>query len=68
MELFFDLTIQLHHDLVKNLLSILCQVQNYKLHLTQNSSKYFDYPIQQYDIEAFPYQDHGEEVEEKIRS
>jgi hypothetical protein len=26
MELFFNLTIQLHHDVVKNLHSILCQV------------------------------------------
>jgi hypothetical protein len=50
---------------VKNLLSIFTQVQNYQLHLTQSSSKYFDYPIQQYDMEVFPYQDHGEEVEEK---
>jgi hypothetical protein len=34
-----------------------------------NSSKYFDpYPIEQYDIEVFPYQNHGEEVEEKARS
>jgi hypothetical protein len=52
---------------VKILLSIIAQVQNHQFHLTRNSSKYFDYPIQQYDIEVFPYQDHGEEVEEKIR-
>jgi hypothetical protein len=37
--------------LSENLLSILAQVQNY---LTQNSSKYIDYPIQHYDIEVFP--------------
>jgi hypothetical protein len=61
------MTIQLYHDLLKNLLSVLTQVQNYQLHLTQNSSKYFDYPIQQYDIEVFPYQNHVEEVEEKTR-
>jgi hypothetical protein len=46
-------------------------VQNYKLHLTQKISKYFDYPIQQYDIKVFPYQDkemkEKEEVEEKTR-
>jgi hypothetical protein len=42
-------------------------VQNYQFPLTQNSSKYFDYPLQHYDIEVFPYQDHGEEVEEKTR-
>jgi hypothetical protein len=59
---------QLYHDLVKNPISILAQVQNYQLHLTQNSSKYFDYSIHQYDIEVFPYQDHGEEVEGKTRS
>jgi hypothetical protein len=58
----------LYHDLLKNLLSILTQVQNHQLHLTQNSSKYFDYPIQQYDIEVIPYQDLGEKVEEKTRS
>jgi hypothetical protein len=62
------MTTPLYHDLVKNILSILAQVQNYQLHLTQNSSKYFDYPIQQYDIEAFPYQEHGEEVKDKTRS
>jgi hypothetical protein len=28
----------------------------------------FDYPIQHYGIEVFPYQDHGEEVEKKRRS
>jgi hypothetical protein len=27
----------------------------------------FDYSIQQCGIEIFPYQDHGEEVEEKTR-
>jgi hypothetical protein len=32
------------------------------------SSKVFDYSIQHYGIEGFPYQDHGEEVEEKTRS
>jgi hypothetical protein len=41
------MAIQLYHNLVKNLLSIPAQVQNYQSHLTQNSSKYFDYPIQQ---------------------
>jgi hypothetical protein len=29
------MTIQLYHELVKNVLSILAQVQNYQLHLTQ---------------------------------
>jgi hypothetical protein len=58
----------LYHDLVKNLLATLTQVQNYQLHLTQILLSIFDYPIQQYDIEVFPYQDHGEEVEEKTRS
>jgi hypothetical protein len=53
--------------LSENLLSILAQVQNYQSHLTQNSSKYLDYPNQHYVIEVFPYQDHGEEVEEKTR-
>jgi hypothetical protein len=52
----------------KNLLSILPQVQNYQSPLTQNSSKYFDYYLQHYDIEVSPYQDHEEEVEEKTRS
>jgi hypothetical protein len=54
---------QLYHDLVKNLISILAQVQNYP-----NSSKCLTTPIQHYGIEAFPYQEHGEEVEEKTRS
>jgi hypothetical protein len=35
--------------------------------LPKNSSKYFDYPIQQIWHRSFPYQDHGEEVEEKTR-
>jgi hypothetical protein len=39
-------------------------VQNYELHFTQNPSKYFDYPIQQYDMGVFPYQYRGEEVED----
>jgi hypothetical protein len=38
-------------------------VQNYQLHLTQNSSKYFDYPIQQYDIEVF----HIKTMEKKLK-
>jgi hypothetical protein len=45
---------QLYHNLVKIYSQILAQVQNYQLHLTQNSSKYFDYSIQQYNIEVFP--------------
>jgi hypothetical protein len=40
-------------------------VQNHQSPLTQNSSKYFDYPLQHYDVEVFPYQDHEEEVEGK---
>jgi hypothetical protein len=43
-------------------------VQNYHFPLTQNSSKYFDHPIQNYGIEVFPYQDHEEEVEEQTKS
>jgi hypothetical protein len=35
-----------------------------KPHLTQILLSIFDYPIQHYDIEVFPYQDHGEEVED----
>jgi hypothetical protein len=61
------MTIQLYHDLVKNLLSILAQVQNYQLHLTQIILSILTTPIQQYDIEVFLYQDHGEEVEEKTK-
>jgi hypothetical protein len=53
---------QLYHDLVR-IYSLSFAKCNYKLHLTQKSSKYFDYPIQHYDIEVFLYQDHGEEVE-----
>jgi hypothetical protein len=57
------MTTQLYHDLVKNLLSILNQVQNYQLHLTQNSSKYFDYPIQHYGIEV----SHIKTMEKKLK-
>jgi hypothetical protein len=46
------MTTQPYHDLVKNQLSILSQVQNYQLHLIQNSSKYLTTPIQLYDIEV----------------
>jgi hypothetical protein len=61
-------TFPLYHDLVKILISILTQVQNHQLHLTQNSSKYLTTPIQHYDIEVSPYQDHEEGGEGKIRS
>jgi hypothetical protein len=33
-----------------------------------NSSKYLTTPSKHYGIEVFPYQDHGEEVEEKTKS
>jgi hypothetical protein len=61
------MTTQLYHDLVKNLLSNPCPSVKLSTPSYPNSSKYFDYPIQQYDIEVFPYQDHGKEVEEKTR-
>jgi hypothetical protein len=62
------MAIQLYHDIVKNLLPILAQVQNYQLHHTQILLSILTTPSNKYDIEVFPYQDHGEEVEEKTRS
>jgi hypothetical protein len=58
---------QLYHDLVKNLLSILAQVQTNQLHLSLILLSILTTPSNKYDIEAFPYQDHGEEVEERTR-
>jgi hypothetical protein len=45
-----------------------CQVQNYQLHLTQILLSILTTPIRHYGIEIFPYEDHGEEDEEKTRS
>jgi hypothetical protein len=60
------MTTQLYHDLLKIYSPSLAKC---KLSTPShpNSSKCFDYPIQHYGIEVFPYQDHEEEVEEKTR-
>jgi hypothetical protein len=42
-------------------------VQNYQFPLIQNSSKYFDYPLQYYGVEVLPYQDHEEELKRRQR-
>jgi hypothetical protein len=62
------MNIPLYHDLVKKSTLYPCPSAKLSTPSYPNSSKYFDYPIQHYDIEVFPYQDHGEEVEEKTRS
>jgi hypothetical protein len=55
--------IPLYHDLVKNLLSILAKCKTIHSILPKNSSKYFDYSIQHYDIEV----SHIKTMEKKLK-
>jgi hypothetical protein len=61
------MAIQLYHDLVENLFSNPCPSAKLIIPSHPKFFSVFDYPIQHLDIEIFPYQDHGEEVEEKTR-